>query len=188
MQPLGQSATTLTSVSEARHAEELAAKAAESIREVIAEAEAKAAEIVRKAETEASRIRERAEADARERIEGAQRALDELRGRLGSVGETATIDSPPVEPAPIAEAEPPMAPKAPTPPAAEAASPPEPETPAEQPAGGGNGDDTAARLVAMKLAVDGKGRADQSLRRRRPLGAARRRFRSRRPLDTRGAP
>jgi membrane protein involved in colicin uptake len=132
-------------------AEDLAAQAAEAVRRAVAEGEAKAEQIVRDAEVEAKRIRDEAEAEARERIERASKALEELRGQLGAVGNT---------PGPSPAASPP------------AASEPEPEPlraepevptarPTEsRPAASGNGDDAAARLVAMKLAVDGKGREE----------------------------
>jgi hypothetical protein len=139
--------------------EELANKAAERVREVIADAQRRADQIVREAEREATRIREGAEVDARERIESAKRALDELGGRLagspaaqpGAVGaETPPQPTPaeePSEPTPPPE-EPPGAPEAPTSP------------PAEPGDGGGSGDEAAARLVAMKMAVDGKSREE----------------------------
>ena len=76
-----------------QHADDLAAKAAETVRRIVAEAEDRATEIVRdaeakagsireQAEAEAKQIRERAEADARGQIEAAKRALDELGGTL----------------------------------------------------------------------------------------------------------
>ena len=110
--------------------EDLAQKAAERVREVISEAEERAAEIVRRAEAEATEIRERAEADARERIERARRALSEPAGEAPST------------PAPV--------PPAPEPPsAADGAAP-----------GSNAGDDSAARLVAMKMALDGGSREE----------------------------
>jgi outer membrane biosynthesis protein TonB len=138
-----------------RHADELAAQAADAVRRVVTDAETRAAEIVREAETDAARIRDRAEADARERIEGARRALDELRGRLEQAPATPAAETPEPEPAPepepepAPETEPPGAPEAPTSPPAEQPSESRP-----------NGDDAAARLVAMKLAVDGRGREE----------------------------
>jgi hypothetical protein len=124
-----------------KQAEELAAQAAEAVRRTVAEAEAKAEEIVREAEVEAKRIRDEAEAEARERIDRARRALSELAGET---------------PAPEPDPEP--APQPQPTPAPEPAPDPAPQ-PQEHPTPGGvNGDDAAARLVAMKLAVDGKGR------------------------------
>jgi colicin import membrane protein len=161
-------------MSAGQHADDLAAQAAETVRKLLAEAEERAAEILRAAETQAAKIREtaeadaaqarkRAEADARAQIEAAKRALDELGGTLAAAasaaipgGESAPQQPEPAEepepeekPAPAEEpAESPGAPEAPV-------SPPAEETPtAEAPTG--NGDDAAERLVAMKLAVDGK--------------------------------
>jgi hypothetical protein len=128
------------------NAEELATQAAEAVRRVVAEAESRAAGIIREAEAkaasvreqaevEASQIRERAEADARAQIEAAKRALDELGGSLAAAASQAVprAESQPTEPEP--EPEPGPAPEHPS---------------------AGNGDDAAERLVAMKLAVEGK--------------------------------
>jgi hypothetical protein len=150
-------------VSEGNQVEELAAQAAEAVRRTVAEAEAKAEQLVRDAEAEAKRvreaaeanateIRERAEAEARERIESTSRALEELRGKLGAAPDPKT---PPTEVSPPPEGAEPE----PEPVRAE------PEVPTAPPSAGvsgpgGNGDDAAARLVAMKLAVDGKGREE----------------------------
>jgi hypothetical protein len=133
-------------VNESNRAEELAGQAAEAVRRVVAEAEAKAEEIVRDAEAEAKRIRDEAEAEARERIERARRALSELAGETPEPG-----PAPDPEPAPEPQQNPQPQP-VPT---------PDPEPPPQGPtAAGANGDDAAARLVAMKLAVDGKGREE----------------------------
>ena len=140
-------------MSPGQHADDLAAQAAETVRRVIAEAEERAAEVLRNAESEAAkvrqaaeadagRIRERAEADARGQIEAAKRALDELGGTLVAAASEAIpkAETPEPEPEPAPEPEPEPEPE----PA------PEPEPPAA------NGDDAAERLVAMKLAVEGK--------------------------------
>jgi colicin import membrane protein len=132
-------------MSAGQHADDLAAKAAEAVRRVVAEADDRAAEILREAEAkatsireqaevEASQIRERAEADARAQIEAAKRALDELGGSLAAAATQAVerAESEPTEP----ELEPEPAP--------------------ESAPAAGNGDDAAERLVAMKLAVEGK--------------------------------
>jgi hypothetical protein len=137
-------------VSESNRAEELAGQAAEAVRHTVAEAEAKAEQIVRDAEVEAKRIRDEAEAEARERIERARRALSELAG-----------ETPPPRPDPGPEPSPrpdPVPEPAPEP-QPEPVPDPDP-VPPEPTAGGANGDDAAARLVAMKLAVDGKGREE----------------------------
>ena len=137
-------------MSEGSHSEELAARAAEAVRRVFTEAEAKAEQIVRDAEVEAKRIRDEAEAEARERIERARRALSEL------AGETPTPDP---EPTPEPEPEPQPQPAPAPAPAPDPAPAPE-VPPQESSTGGANGDDAAARLVAMKLAVDGKDREE----------------------------
>jgi hypothetical protein len=147
-------------MSAGQHADDLAAKASEAVRRVVAEAEDRAAEILRdaeakaasireQAEAEASQIRERGEADARAQIEAAKRALDELGGTLVAAASAAipaaeTPESAP-EPEPEPDTEQPVE------------SPGAPEAPVSPPAG--NGDDAAQRLVAMKLAVEGKDRA-----------------------------
>jgi hypothetical protein len=162
---------TLPVMADGRNVEQLAAGAAEAVRRVVAEADQRAAEIVQeaeekaasireKAEAEAAQIRERAEGDARAQIEAAKRALDELGGTLAAAASSALpkAESEP-RPAEIEEqegerTEPPSAPEAPvSPPAQE----PEPEQAAPA---GDNGDDAAERLLAMKLAVDGKDTAD----------------------------
>lgn len=165
-------------MTEGQSAEELAAQVADAVRRAVTDATARAEEIVREAESEAARIRERAEGeaaqireraerDARGQIDAARRALDELGGSLAAAVSAAApgAEAPAAEPEgesepDPAEAEPPTespgAPEAPISPPA-----PEPEQAAvEQPAEpAGNGDEAAVRLVAMKLAVDGKGRA-----------------------------
>jgi hypothetical protein len=133
-------------VSESNRAEELAGQAAEAVRRTVAEAEEQAEQIVREAEAEAKRIRDEAEAEARERIDRARRALSELAGETPEPG-----PAPDPEPAPEPQPDPQPQP-IPT---------PDPEPPPQGPtAAGANGDDAAARLVAMKLAVDGKGREE----------------------------
>jgi hypothetical protein len=150
-------------MSAGQHSDDLAAKAAETVRRVVSEAEDRAAEILREAEAkaasireqaeaEASQIRERGEADARGQIEAAKRALDELGGTLAAAA-TAAIpkaETVPADPEPDPEPEPQPDP-APDP---EPQPDPEPVAPSA-----GNGDDAAERLVAMKLAVEGKDRA-----------------------------
>jgi hypothetical protein len=156
-------------MSAGRHADELAAQAAEAVRRVVAEAEERAAEIIRdaeakaasmreQAEAEAVQIKERGEADARAQIEAAKRALDELGGTLVAAAteaipkaETPDPDAEPEpqpEPGPDPDPEPAQEPEQP------AESPGAPEAPVSPPAG--NGGDAAERLVAMKLAVEGK--------------------------------
>jgi hypothetical protein len=139
---------TLSAMSAGRDTEEIAAKAAEAVRQAIAEAESRASEIVKdaeakaasvreQAEAEAAQIRDRAEGDARAQIEAAKRALDELGGTLAAAASAAVPKAEPEE----SEAE---------------QEEPEPEQRAPST---GNGDDAAERLVAMKMAVDGKDQA-----------------------------
>lgn len=138
-------------------AEELAQQAADRVREVVAEAERRAAEIVQRAESEASQIRERAEADAREKLERARRALSDLAGEA------------PAPPAPD-PAPPPPAP-APEPPAPAPDPTPPPEPVPEQPAANSHAsDDSAARLIAMKMALDGRGREEIEAELKQKLG------------------
>lgn|SRR5215212_2913766 len=150
-------------------ADQLAARAGEAIRQVLAEAKERAAAILREAESEAATIRERAEAeaseirkrgeaDARAQIEAAKRALDELGGTLAAAASSALpkAESQPQETETDQEepTESPGAPEAPVSPPAE-----EEREPEQAPAAVGNGDDAAERLVAMKMAVDGKDQA-----------------------------
>jgi hypothetical protein len=145
------------------HADDLAAKAAEAVRRIVAEAEDRAAEIMRdaeakagsireQAEAEAKQIRERAEADARGQIEAAKRALDELGGTLVAAATEAIPKAETPEPEPAPEPTPEPEPEPELDPAPEA--PGQPETPVSPPAA--NGSDAAERLVAMKLAVEGR--------------------------------
>jgi hypothetical protein len=150
-------------------AEDLAAQAAEAVRRAVTEAESRAAEVLQEAETkaasirqqaeaEAAQIRQRAEADARAQIEAAKRALDELGGTLVAAASSALpkseTEAPEAEPDQEEPAESPGAPEAPVSPPAEEEPEPEQAAPAA-----GNGDDAAERLVAMKMAVDGKDQA-----------------------------
>ena len=149
-------------MSTGQHADDLAAKAAEAVRDVLAEAESRAAEIVRdaearaasvreQAEAEAAQIRQRGEADARAQIDAAKRALDELGGTLVAAASEAIPKGETAEPEPEPQPEPELEPEP------ETESPGAPEAPVSPPAG--NGDDAAERLVAMKLAVEGRDRA-----------------------------
>jgi hypothetical protein len=160
-------------MADGQHADDLAAQAAEAVRRVVAEAEARAQEILREAEAEASRIREkaeadasqareRAEADARAQIDAARRALDELGGSLAAAVSAATPggEAPPAEPEPEPAPEPETPPESPgapeTPVSQAAASEPQQPSPAQVAPAEDNGDDAAERLVAMKLAVEGR--------------------------------
>jgi outer membrane biosynthesis protein TonB len=139
--------------------EDLAQQAADSVRRVVVEAQAEAAKIVAAAEKEAEGIRARAEAEARDQVEGARKALEDLTARFGSGGASAPASEPTPAPEPEAPAsEPAPAPKPEEPAAKEPAAK---EPVAKEPAAKEPGDDTqAARLVAMKMALDGASRDD----------------------------
>jgi len=131
--------------------DQLAATVATEARKVLQEAEARAREIVGAAERDAGELRARAEAEARDKVEGARRALEELTSRFGS-GTAAPPASVPEPPAPSPPpAGPPPAPEVPEP-----APAPEPATQAPP----ARDDTQAARLVAMKMALDGASREE----------------------------
>ena len=163
-------------MAEERSADELAAQAADAVRRIVSEAEARAAEILREAEADAVRIRraaeaestkirEHAEGDARKQIDAARRALDELGGTLAAAASAVPgPESAPPHAArePEATSESPGGPETPITPPPETPAPEEPEQlvaeqPTEESAGSAeNGGDAAERLVAMKLAVEGR--------------------------------
>jgi outer membrane biosynthesis protein TonB len=162
--------------------EQIVHDVADRVRELVANAEERAAAIVRDAEADAKRIREDAEADARERLAQVRSALEDLQGSLGAGGTEAEVTPGPVtvpEPAPPSTPEPTPDPvpdpvpgpepvPEPTPePAPEPAPPPdEGDLPSPEPSepaatNGGRGSQTAAaRLVAMKMALDGASREE----------------------------
>ncbi len=149
--------------------EQIADDLAERVREVIAEAQERAAKIVRQAEADAKRVREAAEAEARERLAEVRSALEDLQGKLsgdaspGSEVEPGPVTVPEPEPPATPEPQPPPAPE-PTPtPAPEPFPPPGEADPPPSAAGNGeepNPDKAAARLVAMKMALDGASREE----------------------------
>ena len=127
-------------------AEQLIKDTSEAVRSALESAQRRADEIVREAEAEAQRIRAEAEAEARERLDQVRQALERLEAGLGA-GSTPQQPSTEVREAP---AEPPPEPPEPV------ADAPEPEAAS---AASNAGDDAgAARLVAMKLALDGTSR------------------------------
>jgi hypothetical protein len=147
------------------NAEELAAQAAERVREIVQSAERRADEVLDEAREEATRIRERAEAEARERLDEVRRALTDLEGKIGA-GAAEREPQPPPEPGPEPTPSKPSAEAEEAPPALE-------EQPAESGAStdelieqlksGGDeikadSDAGAARLVAMKMVLDGASR------------------------------
>jgi outer membrane biosynthesis protein TonB len=169
-------------------AEKIVSEVADRVRELVADAERRAAEIVREAEEEARRIRARAESEGQERLAEVRRALEELQGKLGVEGGSASTGGSEVDPGPVRVPEPTPDPvpeptpdpvpepgpqpvpeptpervPEPTPPPDEG-TPPTPEPTEQVAAGAGNGarssDIAAARLVAMNMALDGASRED----------------------------
>jgi vacuolar-type H+-ATPase subunit H len=159
-------------------------EAEERAREIVSSAEERAQELMESAEEDAQRIRERAEVEAQERLVKVREALASLQGAL-SEAPSSEIDPGPVEvPEPMPPVEPEPSPPAepePMPPAEPEPMPPDPEieppAPAqpdrespqlardEAPAANGSSgershDATAARIVAMKMALDGSSRED----------------------------
>ena len=165
----------------------LAETAGEKVASVIGAAEEKAAELEREARERADEIVATARSEAREQVERAQAAVaglvsqaDELRQRVGALGrglgsdvaaETEpatvpepTVPQPEVDPSPVVvpEPEPPREPLPepdPVPQPQPQPQPPEPSEPSA-PAAAGNGDEAGARLVAMKMALDGSSREE----------------------------
>ena len=128
--------------------EDIVKQVADRVREALDDAERRAGEIVRAAEEEANRIRTQAEAEARNQLDDVRKAIDQLQGvfsrELDAKVEPGPVTVPEPEPPPVPEPEPPLVPEPEPPP--DEATPPSPEPPA---------DAGAARLVALKLALDG---------------------------------
>ena len=129
-------------------AEQLIKQTSEAVRTALEAAQRRADEIVREAEAEAQRIRGEAEAEARQRLDQVRQALERLEAGLGA-GSAPRKSS--TEPAPEA--------------AKSEASESEPEAREPEPvaiaSNEANSDDGgAARLVAMKLALDGTSREE----------------------------
>ena len=129
-------------------AEQLIKETGETVRSALESAQRRADEIVREAEADAQRIRAEAEAEARERLDQVRQALERLEAGLGA-------GSAPQQRSTKAREKPAKRPPQPSEPAADAPKPEAaPATSNEAP-----GDDAgAARLVAMKLALDGTSR------------------------------
>jgi hypothetical protein len=139
-------------------AEELARQAAERVREVVVAAERKAEQIVREAEQEAAEIKQRAENEAREKLERARQTLSDLVGETPGPDPAPTPQPPTPMPEPTPDPTPEPSPEPipePQPPAAEA-----PEAGQTATDSGADHDEAAERLIAMKLAVDGKDREE----------------------------
>lgn len=161
-------------------AEELIKQTSEKVRAALDSAQERADQIVREAEQEAQRIRSRAEAEAKERLDQVRQALERLEAGLrgGSAPQEPSPESKPqaTQPEPeqsASDPEPHEPEPAPTEPEPERASTeelieklkggghsanaePEPAAPASSEAA--SDDAGAARLVAMKLALDGTAR------------------------------
>ncbi len=124
-------------------AEDLIRQTSDSVRAALEAAQRRADEIVREAEADAQRIRGRAEAEARERLDQVRHALEQFEAGLGARSAPSNTEPKPQAASPEPE-----------PPASEA----EPEPPAATPTQTPSDDGGAARLVAMKLALDGTSR------------------------------
>ncbi|MEO8092819.1 MAG: hypothetical protein ABI726_08950 [bacterium] len=135
--------------------EQIGEDIAERVRGVIAEAQERAAKIVREAEDDAKRVREAAEAQARERLAEVRAALEDLQGRLGADAPSQAEAEP--GPVTVPEPEPPASPEPEPPPIPEPMPPPDEADPPSASANDGepDADKAAARLVAMKMALDG---------------------------------
>jgi DivIVA domain-containing protein len=164
----------------------LAESTGEMVAGIIAAAEAKAAELEQEARARAEEIVARSRRQAADEVRRAQDAVaglvsqaDELRDRVtelsrGFGGTPAAETEPTPGPVPVPEPEPPAPEIDPTPVVVPEPEPPlEPEpspvpepvplpdpTPEEPPPAAGNGDDAGARLVAMKMALDGAPREE----------------------------
>ncbi|MDQ3729005.1 MAG: hypothetical protein M3355_05395 [Actinomycetota bacterium] len=151
-------------------------EAEERADEIVSSAEERAKELIAGAEADAQRIRRRAESESQERLTQVREALAGLEGAMTSRTPKSEIDPgpaevpepmPPVEPEPSPPSEPePMPPLEPEPmPPDPEIEPPAPAQPDRQSPRLGNGsgpershDATAARIVAMKMALDGSAR------------------------------
>jgi DivIVA domain-containing protein len=171
-------------VERAKGSDSLASIAAERVGSIIEAAEAKAKEIEADARREADELLSNARDQARDQLERAQRSVanligqaDDLRERIGvmaqevgggqgSRAETEPGPEPVPEPMPpepevdptpvtVPEPAPPVEPE----PAPPTIPEPQPDAPVE-PAANNGADDQAARLVAMKMALDGSSRDD----------------------------
>lgn len=163
-------------------AEDLVRKAGETVRAVLDDAQRRAEEILTEAREQAervraeaeeasSRVRAEAEAQAQKRVEEVRSALDQLHGSLGGdPGSDGVAPESEVEPGPVTvpEPEPPATPEpmpepAPIPTPEPVPSPGETDRPAAARDADGaerRSNDAAARLVAMKLALDGTPREE----------------------------
>ena len=158
--------------------EELIKQASDAMSAAIDAARGRAEEIIREAEHEAQRIRSEAEAtaqrarssaeaEAQRRLDEVRSALDALQSKLAGASEvqpgpvTVPEPEPPTTPEPTPEPPPePMPPPTPEPTPDPVPEPIPPPGEADPPAPDQRNGDAAARLVAMKLALDGASRED----------------------------
>ncbi len=161
----------------------LADVAVEKVGSIIEAAEAKAKEIEADARREADELLSNARSQARDQLERAQRSVakligqaDDLRERIGAmaqdvIGEEGTRAETEPGPQPVPEPAPPQPeidpspvtvpePAPPREPEPEPPTIPEPQPEPPTPAAANGADDQAARLVAMKMALDGSSRED----------------------------
>jgi cell division septum initiation protein DivIVA len=148
--------------------EQIARELSDRVRELVEDAQRQAGEIIAKAEQDAKRIRESAEGEANAKLAQVRSALDDLQGKLGGSPQAEVTPGPVTvpEPAPPDVPEPtpdPVPDPVPGPEPVPEPSPepvPEPEPPAEGANGTRSPDKAAARLVAMKMALDGSSREE----------------------------
>lgn len=136
----------------------IADQLAAEVRKLLQRADEQAKQVMDKAEAEVARIRAEAEKEGHRRIADARSALDDIEGRLGT-GPAPDAGTPSV-PDPVPESEPEVE-EEPQAVEDDAVSDPVPESgpaPAPAPASARSGDESAARLVAMKMALDGSSR------------------------------
>ena len=149
-------------------ADQIGQEVAAKVRELLADAEERAAQIVSDAELEADRIRGRAESESEGQLALVRGALDELQSKLASTPGAALPPLAEVDPGPVTvpEPAPPSVPEPSPEPIPEPTPPPDEGTPPEpaafseltDAASGRSSDATAARLVAMNMALDGASR------------------------------
>jgi hypothetical protein len=167
-----------------QRAEEITDEATRRAEEIVAEAEARAKEIEADADARAAKTVALSEDQARERIERARKALDELGLALGPATDPGPAEPEAPSALPVPEdqeqgSDPEGRSEAPQSAGSDPLDPePEPEPSRDKPstedliaqlkgaeaasgsAGAGGGDETAARLVAMNMALDGASRED----------------------------
>jgi hypothetical protein len=154
----------------------LAETAGEKVAGILEAAEAKAAELEQEARRRAEQIVEQGREEAASQVARAQEAVTglvsqaaELRERVGALGRNLgaaeqvpepTIPTPEVVPEPVVVPEPEPPEETPIEPEPMPAPVPLPERPDEPPPAAANGDEAGARLVALKMALDGASRTE----------------------------